>query len=119
MSRKRVAIIGATGVLGGELVRLLAQHPHVQITAVCGSSSAGQPLHEAREIARGDVDGAGRGVAVSRRAHIELREERRAVAQRAAPCLADRDCTRQASSSAGNLGDDVDEELIVGNSKLL
>ena len=53
MSRKRVAIIGATGVLGGELVRLLAQHPHVQITAVCGSSSAGQPLHEARPALRG------------------------------------------------------------------
>ena len=53
MNRKRVAIIGATGVLGGELVRLLSQHPHVEVTAVCGSSSAGQPLHEARPSLRG------------------------------------------------------------------
>ncbi len=53
MSRKRVAIVGATGVLGGELVRLLSGHPHVEITAVCGSSSAGQPLHEARPSLRG------------------------------------------------------------------
>lgn len=53
MSTARVAVVGATGVLGGELVRLLAQHPNVELTAVCGSSSAGQLLHEARPSLRG------------------------------------------------------------------
>jgi N-acetyl-gamma-glutamyl-phosphate reductase len=40
----RVAILGATGYGGMELLRWLAPHPAVQIVAVSSESSAGQPL---------------------------------------------------------------------------
>ena len=56
MSPLRVAVVGATGVLGGELVRLLSQHPHVKLTAVCGASTVGRLLHEARPSLRGAGD---------------------------------------------------------------
>jgi N-acetyl-gamma-glutamyl-phosphate reductase len=41
---KTVAIIGASGYGGGELVRLLSAHPHVQITQVITDTFAGKPL---------------------------------------------------------------------------
>lgn len=53
MSTARVGVVGATGVLGGELVRLLSQHPQARLTAVCGFSSAGRALHEVRPSLRG------------------------------------------------------------------
>lgn len=40
----RVAILGATGYGGVELLRWLANHPAVRIVAVSSESSAGQPL---------------------------------------------------------------------------
>lgn len=40
----RAAIVGSTGYGGGELIRLLLQHPHVTITSVISSSNAGEPL---------------------------------------------------------------------------
>ena len=40
-----VAIIGASGYVGGELLRLLLHHPHVRITAVTSEQSAGKPVH--------------------------------------------------------------------------
>lgn len=40
----RVAVAGASGYAGGELLRLLAGHPRVEIGAVTGSSNAGQTL---------------------------------------------------------------------------
>jgi len=39
-----VAVIGASGYSGLELVRLLSQHPQVKITAVTSERYAGQPL---------------------------------------------------------------------------
>lgn len=45
MSTKlRAAIIGSTGYGGVELIRLLLTHPHVAITSVISSSSAGAPI---------------------------------------------------------------------------
>lgn len=44
MSRKRVAVAGASGYAGGELLRLLLAHPGVEIGALTGASNAGQPL---------------------------------------------------------------------------
>jgi N-acetyl-gamma-glutamyl-phosphate reductase len=49
----RVGIVGANGFLGGELVRLLAQHPRVVITAVVAGSSAGKQLGDVRPGLRG------------------------------------------------------------------
>lgn len=42
----RVAIVGSTGYGGVELIRLLHQHPKVEITSVLSSSSAGTPITE-------------------------------------------------------------------------
>jgi len=40
----RVAVAGASGYAGGELLRLLAGHPDLEVTAVSAGSSAGQPI---------------------------------------------------------------------------
>ncbi|MGW1976444.1 N-acetyl-gamma-glutamyl-phosphate reductase [Streptomyces sp. NPDC001889] len=39
-----VAVAGASGYAGGEILRLLAAHPEVEIGALTGHSSAGRPL---------------------------------------------------------------------------
>jgi N-acetyl-gamma-glutamyl-phosphate reductase len=44
MNLKRVAIIGASGYSGEELVRLLLNHPHVELVAVTSRQNAGQTL---------------------------------------------------------------------------
>ena len=44
MTRKRIAVAGASGYAGGELLRLLLGHPDVEIGALTGASNAGQPL---------------------------------------------------------------------------
>jgi N-acetyl-gamma-glutamyl-phosphate reductase len=41
------AIVGVSGYAGGELARLLAQHPEVEITYVSSGTYAGQPLAKA------------------------------------------------------------------------
>lgn len=43
-----VAIAGASGYAGGELLRLLAAHPEFEIQTVTGHSSAGRPLIESQ-----------------------------------------------------------------------
>ncbi|WP_460842554.1 N-acetyl-gamma-glutamyl-phosphate reductase [Nocardioides marmoraquaticus] len=40
----RVAVAGASGYAGGEVLRLLLAHPHVEIGALTGGSNAGQAL---------------------------------------------------------------------------
>jgi N-acetyl-gamma-glutamyl-phosphate reductase len=40
----RVAVAGASGYAGGELLRLLAGHPQLEIAAVTAGSSAGKPI---------------------------------------------------------------------------
>ncbi|WP_179616431.1 N-acetyl-gamma-glutamyl-phosphate reductase [Nocardioides marinisabuli] len=44
MARVRVAVAGASGYAGGEVLRLLLAHPEVEIGALTGASNAGQPL---------------------------------------------------------------------------
>lgn len=39
-----VAVAGASGYAGGELLRLLAQHPELEVRTVTAHSNAGQPL---------------------------------------------------------------------------
>src|SRR5437867_4709375 len=41
---KKVAIVGASGASGEELVRLLLSHPHVELAAVTSRQYAGQTL---------------------------------------------------------------------------
>ena len=40
----RVAVAGASGYAGGELLRLLAGHPEVELAALAAGSSAGEPV---------------------------------------------------------------------------
>ncbi|MFZ1074246.1 MAG: N-acetyl-gamma-glutamyl-phosphate reductase [Verrucomicrobiia bacterium] len=44
MKSKKVAVIGASGYSGEELVRLLLNHPHVELVAVTSRQNAGQTL---------------------------------------------------------------------------
>ena len=48
MRMARVAVAGATGYAGGELLRLLSSHPEVEIGAVTAGTSAGTPLGSAQ-----------------------------------------------------------------------
>jgi N-acetyl-gamma-glutamyl-phosphate reductase len=41
-----IAILGASGYTGAELLRLLHSHPHVRVAALTGESQAGKPLGE-------------------------------------------------------------------------
>jgi len=42
----RTAILGASGYVGGELLRLLAAHPQLRATKLFGESKAGRPVAE-------------------------------------------------------------------------
>jgi len=42
----RVAVVGASGYAGGELLRLLGAHPHLDVVAATGQQSAGQRIGE-------------------------------------------------------------------------
>ena len=44
MTRIKVAVAGASGYAGGELLRLLLAHPEVEIGALSAGSNAGEPL---------------------------------------------------------------------------
>lgn len=48
MGKKKIsaAIVGASGYLGGELLRLLLLHPHVEIGAATSESNAGKKISE-------------------------------------------------------------------------
>jgi N-acetyl-gamma-glutamyl-phosphate reductase len=50
---KRIAIFGASGYSGAELVRLLAKHPQARITHLGADSAAGQALAELYPALRG------------------------------------------------------------------
>ena len=53
----RAAILGASGYVGGELMRLLAAHPGIEVARAFGASAAGKPvtdLHPHLGLAYGD-----------------------------------------------------------------
>jgi N-acetyl-gamma-glutamyl-phosphate reductase len=52
----RVAVVGATGYAGAELVRYLARHPKVRLTAATSEQSAGKDLLEVLPSVRDKVD---------------------------------------------------------------
>ena len=57
MSKKiNVGIIGGAGYTAGELIRLLLNHPNVNITFVHSKSNAGKPLHTVHNDLLGDTD---------------------------------------------------------------
>src|SRR5262245_34656745 len=44
----RIGVVGASGFMGGELVRLLADHPRAKLEMVAGGESAGKRLCDVR-----------------------------------------------------------------------
>lgn len=57
MSKIKVKIVGGTGYTGGELIRLLLNHPEAEITAITASSvESPQPLHSVWKSLRGVTD---------------------------------------------------------------
>jgi N-acetyl-gamma-glutamyl-phosphate reductase len=46
MAMARVAVVGATGYAGAEIVRLLAHHPHAKVVTATSSRNPGRPLRE-------------------------------------------------------------------------
>lgn len=54
--RIRIGIIGGAGYTGGELLRLLINHPNAEIAFVHSNSSAGMPLHKVHQDLLGETD---------------------------------------------------------------
>lgn len=52
----KVGIVGGTGYTGVELLRLLAQHPQVEIKAITSRKEAGMPVSDMYPSLRGHVD---------------------------------------------------------------
>jgi len=46
MDKIKIAILGASGYTGAELIRLLLPHPHAHIALLTGDSQAGKPMGE-------------------------------------------------------------------------
>ncbi|MCA1648343.1 MAG: hypothetical protein LC797_23755 [Chloroflexi bacterium] len=65
--RKRIGVVGVSGYGGGEILRLCAQHPAVEVVYAAGESSAGQRLGSRYPgpgivvDAKTGISGAGRG----------------------------------------------------------
>ena len=51
----KVGIVGGTGYTGVELLRLLAQHPHVELKAITSRKEAGMPVSDMFPSLRGRV----------------------------------------------------------------
>ena len=52
----RVAVVGATGYAGAELVRILTEHPEVELTTVTSRQYAGVPLADVFPAMAGRVE---------------------------------------------------------------
>ena len=56
MVKKRVGLLHGAGYAGGELIRLIATHPHVDLAFVTSRTFAGQPIWEVHSALRGQLD---------------------------------------------------------------
>jgi len=56
MNKIRVGIIGGAGYTGGELLRILINHPQVEITYIHSKSSAGKPVYSIHQDLIGETD---------------------------------------------------------------
>ncbi|HTF18123.1 MAG TPA: N-acetyl-gamma-glutamyl-phosphate reductase [Chryseolinea sp.] len=56
MASIKAGIVGGAGYTGGETIRLLLNHPFVQLASVQSRSQAGKPLYETHHDLKGDTD---------------------------------------------------------------
>ncbi len=56
MSRLQIGIVGASGYTGGELLRLLSQHPQVEIVQVTAGRNVGKFVHNVHPHLRGQLN---------------------------------------------------------------
>ncbi|MGZ5246937.1 MAG: N-acetyl-gamma-glutamyl-phosphate reductase [Flavitalea sp.] len=56
MQKVKVSIIGGAGYTGGELIRLLINHPFAEIINIFSRSNAGNPVHSVHNDLLGDTD---------------------------------------------------------------
>jgi N-acetyl-gamma-glutamyl-phosphate reductase len=56
MTKKKIGIIGATGYTGSELVRILTNHPNVDITVITSESRAGELFSVVHPFLQGIAD---------------------------------------------------------------
>ncbi|MCQ3930032.1 MAG: N-acetyl-gamma-glutamyl-phosphate reductase [Chloroflexi bacterium] len=56
MSRLQVGIVGASGYTGGELLRLLSQHPQVEVMQVTAGRNVGKFVHNVHPHLRGQLN---------------------------------------------------------------
>ncbi len=55
MQKVKVSIIGGAGYTGGELIRLLINHPHAEIINIFSRSNAGKEVHSVHNDLLGDT----------------------------------------------------------------
>jgi N-acetyl-gamma-glutamyl-phosphate reductase len=56
MQKKKVAVIGATGYTGSEIVRILARHPGVELAMITSESRTGEKFSDVHPFFQGIVD---------------------------------------------------------------
>ncbi|HUR62007.1 MAG TPA: N-acetyl-gamma-glutamyl-phosphate reductase [Candidatus Thermoplasmatota archaeon] len=56
MTPRTAAILGGSGYTGGELLRLLLQHPHIELLGATSQGHAGEPVHRSHPNLRGATD---------------------------------------------------------------
>jgi N-acetyl-gamma-glutamyl-phosphate reductase len=56
MATIKAGIVGGAGYTGGETIRLLLNHPFVELTFVQSRSQAGKPLHDTHYDLKGDTE---------------------------------------------------------------
>ena len=56
MMKTKIGIIGGAGYTGGELIRILLQHPMAEIAFVHSNSQSGKPLHAVHTDLLGDTE---------------------------------------------------------------
>jgi N-acetyl-gamma-glutamyl-phosphate reductase len=91
---KRVAVAGASGYAGGELIRLLSGHPNFDVVTVTANASAGQPLASA---------------------HPHLASLKLTLQETTSEILSGHDVVFLAlpHGASGSLGDEIDADFIV------
>lgn len=61
----KAAVVGGSGYVGGELIRLLLGHPHISLEAIYGMGSVGEEIYDLHPALRGFTDLAVKALPVS------------------------------------------------------